>query len=115
MKLNGLSHYHPCKYVKLGCKGKLKCYDAFLMRNYDGWPEVICVLNPEENIECEECLGMPLCEDCGFPENLGHDDICIFWMRYNPFFEGGWWADQIPIEQMEDDYDGIDVENDEMR
>lgn len=110
MKLNGLSHYHPCKYVKLGCKGKLKCYDAFLMRNYDGWPEVICVLNPEENIECEECLGMPLCEDCGFPENLGHDDECEFWSR--SLVDS---YENIPVNQMEDDYDGIDVENDEMR
>lgn len=60
-------HSHPC----LCCKTPVECRGE-LMRNFDGWPEMICFLYHECNIPliCESCYvaqQRDACHDCGEP------------------------------------------------
>jgi len=56
-----MSHSHPCSH----CKTPIDC-DGRLERNYDGWPEVICVVYHMD--------GAPMvCDDCLREDDLRHD------------------------------------------
>jgi hypothetical protein len=55
------SHTHHCRNI--GCPTTWTC-EADLERNYDGFPEVICPINPGNDIECQACEESR-CADCG--------------------------------------------------
>lgn len=71
-------HTHYCLNKSEGCTSTFLC-DGPLERNHDGWPEVICMAQPEDTFECDECRA-GRCEDCGALINLGqpHDARCDF-------------------------------------
>ena len=90
-------HSHRCAYVSNGCENKLLCADSYLDRNWDGYPDVICRFNQDENIPCDECVNARKCDSCGSPEHLPHDEDCDFWKRVPAFpYEYEWSATHIP-------------------
>lgn len=66
-------HAHTCCHKE--CGATWIC-DAELERNYDGWPEVICVRFPGDTHECQDCFESR-CSDCGEILHIGeHDTDC---------------------------------------
>lgn len=55
------THTHPCSH----CKTPVEC-DGELVQNYDGWPEVVCVIYHVDGVEMA-------CDDCLRDEDLRHD------------------------------------------
>ncbi len=56
-------HTHACTF----CTQQYVC-DAPLVRNDDGWPEVVCVTRMEADLDYQSCQGCRengCCEDCG--------------------------------------------------
>lgn len=70
------THTHHCRNKNAGCKSTWECENRHLEHNYDGFPEVVCSLNPENGIECEDC-DTSRCSDCGSVLNVEqHDNDC---------------------------------------
>jgi hypothetical protein len=70
-------HTHKCSNRQLGCTATI-CCTAEVVRNYDGWPEALCVWELyDDPMYCEDCVAGPVCADCGRPEHLGHSDGCV--------------------------------------
>lgn len=81
-------HSHPCQFARFGCEHTILCEDKNLFRNYDGWPEVMCSLEAmgvSAEIVCDECEQDSWCDCCGYPNRLGHDEDCDFFIRESPF------------------------------
>lgn len=92
-------HSHPCQFTRFGCEHSIPCKDTNLMRNYDGWPEIICTfdaLGISFEWVCEDCEDRIICEGCGAPDHLPHDEDC-------PSFEHESFDSEIPIEAYDDD------------
>lgn len=69
-------HQHDCVNKKHGCKSSYACSNKHLERNYDGWPDVICSVNPMDEFECEDC-DTSRCSECGEVLNVHqHDNDC---------------------------------------
>lgn len=85
------THTHDCANRVFGCLNKIECFDVFLERNYDGWPEIVCSFFKIVDPLCEDCEDADSCEYCGTPEHLAHDLDCEFWSRELP-------TGEIPIE-----------------
>lgn len=75
------THTHPCERCKavFGCSGEL-------LRNFDGWPEVICTLYHDGSAkyhqfrQCEECVMTEWCGDCGqhpVKTEIDGDRLCL--------------------------------------
>lgn len=103
-------HTHPCSFSGKGCNERVKCFDYFLQRNYDGWPEVICMFNENNDIPCEDCQKADICDECGIPEHLPHEWHCSYWERESPYPKGYLLLadpipifEQVPIEFYDDD------------
>jgi len=61
-------HSHSCEFADKGCTNKVPC-NGELLRNFDGWPEVICLIYDRQgdaigDMACEECADS-YCADCG--------------------------------------------------
>lgn len=76
------NHSHNCRFKEYGCNNLVKCSDAFLYRNHDGYPEVVCALNPEDRIECDACEESEKCDYCGMPiDCIPHLEDCEYWYQ----------------------------------
>lgn len=62
------THTHYCANREFGCQSSYSC-DAELERNYDGFPKVICSINPMEEGRCEDCE-TSICSECGSCLNI---------------------------------------------
>lgn len=70
------AHHHSCRNKYLGCQARVPCGGP-LERNYDGWPEVVCAFDDGRfSFTCEDCCQADYCEDCGYPDHLGHHERC---------------------------------------
>lgn len=68
-------HTHRCANRVHGCQSTWTCR-AEIERNYDGWPEAVCSVNPMNEHVCEDCF-TSRCSECGEVLNVHqHDSDC---------------------------------------
>ncbi len=63
------THLHYCSNRKQGCQSSWECRNTHLESNYDGWPDPVCGVNPDDGVECEDCA-TSRCSECGCVRNI---------------------------------------------